>query len=106
MDNNELLVVNNKLLVDNNKLLVVNSNKMLVDNKHRPKVVNSKQLVDNSNQKVANKLEDNNKLHNRNPTSKFKVITSSPEILAEDLLMPNTRESHQLGSHLTLMTNS
>jgi len=75
-----------------------------VDNSNKLKVVNSNKLlpVDNNN----NRKEDNNKPHKSKPNSNFQVTTSSPETLAEDLLMPNTRESHQLDSQLTLMTFS
>merc|ERR1712091_783356 len=107
---NRLKEVNNKALVDN-KPKVVN-NKALVDNK--PKVVNNNQLVDNNKQLVDNNkrkednkpLEDNNKPPHKMVPKLWLVTTSSPEILEEDPLMPNTRESHQLDSQLTQMTFS
>jgi hypothetical protein len=102
VNSNHQVVNNNKPQVDNNNKRVANNKLKVVNNKAL--VVNNKALVVN-NKKVDKQLEDN-KHHKNKLTFRYRVTTSSPETLEEDLLTQSTRELSQLDSQLTLMTSS
>merc|ERR1712032_599117 len=98
MGNSNKLLLNNKLLQNHNNKMQEVDNKHQLNRHHNNKLHSSKRSI-----RSITRSTDTTKTFN---LVLLDQLTSSPETLDAEASTPSTRESHQSGSLLTLMTSS